>query len=332
MNDRSQPTVPEERFAWAPALASFLLLLLAFWLAARHFDLEQRIGGGLLSAFASFALLLAPYWFFGFGAALWLRSVLATPTPRVAAPALLVLPYLAFSIPRGEFAWAYALTYALIPVGLAALFEFLPPGDAGISVQDVIALLVLGLPVEFRFLGGSWPHPGLGSMPKLLLMDAGLYAFLVVRRLERVGYDFRIKLRDVAVGLREWAFFAPLGIIIGLALHFIVPQARWPSIAEAGAAYLVTFFFVAIPEEMFFRGLLQNLLEPRLGRIKALAVTAVIFGLSHFNKPLPFNWRYVLLATIAGVFYGRAWLDRRRLATSGITHATVDVVWSLWFR
>jgi membrane protease YdiL (CAAX protease family) len=63
-----------------------------------------------------------------------------------------------------------------------------------------------------------------------------------------------------------------------------------------------------------------------------LLLASVIFGLSHFNKPLPFNWRYVILASIAGVFYGRAWGDRRRIFASAITHTAVDVVWSLWFR
>jgi CAAX protease family protein len=105
-----------------------------------------------------------------------------------------------------------------------------------------------------------------------------------------------------------------------------------PAQSKAAAALLVTFFFVAVPEELFFRGLLQNLLEGRIGYRKSLFVTAVIFGLSHFNKPLPFNWRYVLLATIAGIFYGRAWRDRRRLLASATTHTLVDVIWSLWFR
>lgn len=100
----------------------------------------------------------------------------------------------------------------------------------------------------------------------------------------------------------------------------------------AGGAWLVTFFLVAVPEELFFRGVLLNLLLPRLGKRSALAVSAVLFGLSHFNKGARFNWRYVLLATIAGVFYGRAWLDQRRIFCSAITHATVDVTWSLWFR
>jgi uncharacterized protein len=163
-------------------------------------------------------------------------------------------------------------------------------------------------------------------------MDAGLYAFLVVRQLEGVGYDFRIRLRDLAVGSREWVFFAPFGIGIGLALRFILFH-RWAASGwTLAAGWLVTFFFVAVPEELYFRGLLQNLLEPRLGRQRALMLASVIFGLSHFNKPLPFAWRYVLLATIAGIFYGRAWRDRRRLAASAITHTAVDVVWSVWFR
>jgi membrane protease YdiL (CAAX protease family) len=316
------------------SLAALLysLVLLAFWFVARHFSVEERIGGHMLSGFISFALLLAPYWFFGFGAAEILKRRLTSSAIRVLAPGLLVIPYLVFSIPRGEFLWVYGLVLFLVPVGLAALFEFAPPGTPKLCWQDVLALAVIGVPVEFRLLAGSFPHPGLSALPKFLLLDAALYAFLVVRRLEGVGYDFRARLRDVGVGLREWAFFAPIAIGLGLALRFIAFHHRMPSPVTAVAALLVTFFFVAIPEELFFRGLLQNLLEARIGHPKSLFVAAIIFGLSHFNKPLPFNWRYVLLATIAGIFYGRAWRNRRRIVASGITHTLVDVVWGLWFK
>ncbi len=307
-------------------------LLAAFWFAARYFSLEARIGGHLPSSFACFALLLAPFWFFGFGLAAVLHERLRASALRVLSPGSLLLAYVVYAVPRGEFRTAYAAVLFALPVGLAALFELIPPADNALSWQDVAALLAVGLPVEFGWLRGAWPHPGLASMPKLLLVDATLYAFLVVRRLPGVGYDFRFRLRDLGVGLREWAFFAPFGIGIGLGLRFI--QFRgWPfSGWNFAAGWLVTFFFVAVPEELFFRGLLQNLLEARLGPRGALAVAAPIFGLSHFNKPLPFNWRYVLLATIAGVFYGRAWRDRKRLSCAAITHATVDVVWSVWFR
>jgi uncharacterized protein len=362
-----------ERFhalLWAGTLAA---LLAAFWVVALRYDMSARVGGHMASGFASFALLLAPYWAFGFGAAQALRRGMKNRLVRVLAPGALVVAYLVFSIPRGEFRWYYAAILFAIPVGLAGMFEFVPPAgnsppyrskpgsdkggatttdeeveektyicpnradverprSSGLCWQDVVALVVVGAPVEFRLLAGAWPHAGLSALPKLLLVDSALYAFLVVRGLDGVGFDFRMKLRDVAIGLREWAFYAPIAIGLGLALGFIHWNPRPPQVAVIAASYLITFFFVAIPEEFFFRGLLQNLLQSRLGQQRALAVSSVIFGLSHFNKPLPFNWRYVILAAIAGLFYGRAWLDRRRLTCSAITHTTVDVVWGLWWR
>lgn len=95
---------------------------------------------------------------------------------------------------------------------------------------------------------------------------------------------------------------------------------------------MVTFLLIALPEELFFRGILQNLLETRLGRSGALIVASVLFGLSHFNHGSVFDWRYVLLATIAGIFYGRAWRAQRQIFAAVLTHTLVDVVWSLWFR
>jgi membrane protease YdiL (CAAX protease family) len=243
------------------------------------------------------------------------------------------MPYLVFSAPRGEFRLLYAAVFIVAPVSLAALFIVAPPNDDGLSWQDAVALIVVGVPVEFGILRRAFPHPGLGVLPKFLLMDALLYAYLVVPRLPGIGYDLKLRWRDLGIGVREWAFFAPIAIALGTAIHFIQFHAYWPDPGGAIAGWLITFFFVALPEEFFFRGLLQNLLERRLqSKTYALVIASVIFGLSHFNKPLPFNWRYVTLASIAGIFYGRAWLDRRRLATSAITHATVDVVWGLWFR
>ena len=107
--------------------------------------------------------------------------------------------------------------------------------------------------------------------------------------------------------------------------------------------WVYIFVFVAVPEELFFRAWVQNLLERRYGswldpaaaRKAALLTASVLFGLSHFNKRLMggshFNWLYVLLATIAGIFYGRAWRENRRVPASAITHTTVDAIWSLWF-
>ena len=68
-------------------------------------------------------------------------------------------------------------------------------------------------------------------------------------------------------------------------------------------------------------------------RAISLVTASVIFGASHLNNgpPVP-NYKYFLMASIAGLFYGRAWRSRRRLLASATTHTLVDVLWSLWFR
>jgi hypothetical protein len=197
--------------------------------------------------------------------------------------------------------------------------------------RDFTVLAMLGLAVDLRWFEPAWPH-GYSAFGKMLLLDAGIYAFLGVRQLEGVGFDLRLKTRDILIGLREFGFYAVVAVPLGLWLGFIHFHAQWPEPLRATGAFVFTFFFIAIPEELFFRGWLQNLLERRIGRAAALLLTAVLFGLSHWNKRTTnFNWRYVLMAAIAGIFYGRAWRAQRRVGASSLTHATVDTLWSLWF-
>lgn len=318
------------------AIVSFVIVLVGIWFAAAHFQVLDTTGGSRATFVLSFALLLAPFWAFGFGAAVAIRTALRARWARVLAPGLLVSSYLVFSLPRGEFQWRYCLTLAGIPVIVSLLLELVTYERAGAEVTlqwaDLLSLALLGVPIVMRWLHGAYPHPALSAMPKLLLTDAALYGFLVVRRLEDVGYDLRPRWRDLAVGMRELVFFAPFGIGLGFVLHFIGFHRLVPTIGQFVAGWLATFILIAIPEELFFRGILLNLLERRMGRRTALFISAVVFGFSHFNKRAAFNWRYIILATIAGIFYGRAWRNRRRLFTSGITHATVDVIWGTWFK
>jgi membrane protease YdiL (CAAX protease family) len=315
------------------AVLSYCALLFAFWIVAEYFHIETTIGGHFPSAFASFALLLAPFWFFGFGAAELLRKVLNSRSRRTTASTASLFPYLIYALPRGEFRVSIAAAILFLSVGLTALFEFSATRTKQqADWRDIIVLALLGLTVNQRWLGGAWAHPGLGGLAKLLLTDIGLYLYLVVRELDGVGYDFIPASDDVKIGLREWAFFAPIAIVLGLALGFLHFHPQLPSPWAIPAAWLLTFVLVAVPEELFFRGLMQNLLERRFGPQAALIATSIVFGLSHYNKRALFNWRYVLLATIAGIFYGRAWRYRRRIFTSAITHTMVDVLWSTWFR
>jgi membrane protease YdiL (CAAX protease family) len=279
-------------------------------------------------------LTLLPFLF----AAFWPLEVQATQrlpvVVRIGRPAVLCVPYAMVAISYGQFRWGWFALYLLLPVAIAFLLyraSVVDPAQRG-DWRDFLVLAVLGLAVDLRWFEPAWP-PHLAVFNKMLLLNAGIYGFLAIRRLEGVGFDLRLRLSDLRIGGRELVIYAPLAILLGLWLGFLHFHASLPTLSHVVLGWIFTFFFIAVPEELFFRGWMQNLLERRLGRRWALLTTAVLFGLSHFNKrAVHFNWRYVVLAALAGIFYGRAWRQERRVGASAITHASVDTLWSLWLR
>lgn len=277
---------------------------------------------------------LVPAAAFGFAGERVAEAVARLPfAVRVTLPALLAAPYVIIAASQHMFHWQWFALYAGLPVVMAWLLARAADADPEQrgNWRDAVILLTLGLAVDLRWFDVAWPD-GLRGLNNLLLVDAGLYAFLAIRRLSGTGFDFHLHWSDWKTGLRELLFFAPAVLVLGLALGFIHPHANVPPVGKAVLTWAGIFVFVAVPEELFFRAWVQNLLERRVGRCPALLIASVLFGLSHFNKrSAHFNWRYVLLATIAGIFYGRAWRERRRVPASTITHTCVDWLWSWWF-
>ncbi len=277
---------------------------------------------------------LVPAAIFGFAAERVATAVARWPrTAQVGLPALLVVPYIVLAATQHMFRWQWFALYAALPVVMAWLLAraaVVDPEQRG-NWRDALILLTLGLAVDLRWFDSAWPA-GLRGLNNLLLVDAGLYGFLAIRRLNGTGFDFHLHLSDWKTGLRELMFFAPAVLVLGLPLGFLHPHANMPAMGKAALTWAGIFVFVAIPEELFFRAWVQNLLERRVGRRAALVIASVLFGLSHFNKrSAHFNWRYVVLATVAGIFYGRAWRENRRVTASAITHTCVDWLWSWWF-
>jgi len=280
-------------------------------------------------------LTLVPYLAVAFFPDFAAARVRALPVwTRFVCPAALSIPYLLVASGAGMFRWGWFALYALLPVAIALLLGQAARVDAEQrgNWRDFLVLAVLGPAVDLRWFEGAWPAH-LAVFNKILLLDAGIYGFVLVRQLGGTGFNLRLRLKDLGIGLREAAFYTPIALALGLSLGFLHLHGGWPGIGPIAGAWVFTFFFIAVPEELFFRGWLQNLLEKRLGRYGALFVTACLFGLAHFNKRAAhFNWQYVLMAALAGIFYGRAWRAQRRVGASAVTHATVDAIWSLWLR
>jgi membrane protease YdiL (CAAX protease family) len=158
-----------------------------------------------------------------------------------------------------------------------------------------------------------------------------LLVFFAVGNLDGLSLPLSLRESEIKMVIRYTAGFCAIAIPLAVDSHFIsfVPTfAPWKFIAVP----VGIFFFVALPEELLFRGLLQNLLAKQWQHpLKAILVTSFIFGLSHVNNKPTWSLSYVGLATLAGVFYGAAYEKTKNLFVSALIHCAVDSIWILLF-
>lgn len=300
---------------------------------------------GLAAFLLSFSLVVGV--FVAFTSTPFVRQLrewaVGSPIVAFALPFALVVPYLVYAPATGAFSLiglGKLVGYIALPVALLMPDRLRNREKA--SWRDFGAMLAMGLPVAAHWLAGIWTWPqDLYFFQPIYAVCIGAYAFMVIRNLEGVGYRLLFRRRDITEGLANWAAFAIVGIPLGLVLHFIHPHYAadvygWLELAEKFLGQFAGIYItIAIPEEFLFRGILQNLLVKSLpGRRHALwglLVASVIFGLSHLHHaPVP-NWRYGIMATLAGILYGNAYRNRKRLPASALAHTLVDTMWHFWF-
>ncbi|MGH9426747.1 MAG: CPBP family glutamic-type intramembrane protease [Terriglobia bacterium] len=247
-----------------------------------------------------------------------------------------LLLYLAYALGTDSLGALPALklaAYVLLP---AALLLTIRQPEQRLLWQDVLVILALWLPLDFRWMRDVWGWPSHSlaySMNSLLATGLAVFLFVCVRRLEGVGYRCHFEKRAGWISLRNFLLFAPIAIPIGIVTGFISISGRQLSIWEILLSALGIFFLIAIPEELLFRGIIQNFLEKTFRKPAfALIVASLIFGAAHLNNgPRP-DWRYFLLASLAGLFYGNAYQRTRGLLMPAIVHTLVDTVWRAFFR
>ncbi len=312
--------------------ASFAVVYLAlgvFFASAARTQMSRRP----VTAAAALAIFVCLFWLVG----LALAPGFGVRGRRLGGwmVAVFLLPYGIYAAGTGDFRAASLARLAALAVVPLALYQVAPVGRRrGMNWQDGVVLLWLAVPVFLGWLHRIWTVPvNLDFMTRLYVLAVGAWALVVFRGLEDTGYEFQYSWRALRDALVNFAAFSVLALPLGLALRFIAWNPNWRGPGPFGFDLLTIFVFIALPEELFFRGALQNLLEQTWSsRYRAQAVAAVVFGCSHIlHAPAP-NWRYVLLASIAGWFYGSAWRGTRSLMASATTHALVDAMWRTWFR
>src|SRR6266849_3672705 len=256
--------------------------------------------------------------------------------------AAVFLVYLIYVLGTNTFAFTRAAAVAglvFIPLLLAASAGRQPPG----AWQDFAMILAIWLAVKplpnrwgWSLSHWLWPYPG-GRLAYvftvLLCVTVALALFVLLRRLNGIGYS-------IGWG-RHWSFFVLasffvfgcIAIPLGQAIHFIEFAPRFSEWKSLPLLSLGILFFTAWPEEFLFRGLLQNMLaRASKSELAGWWTASLLFGFSHItNMGFP-NWRYVLLASIAGFFYGWTWRKTGSIFASALVRASVNVLWHFLFR
>ena len=249
-----------------------------------------------------------------------------------AAPVLLSAVFSGAAAMAGAWSLPLALMvlgYAAVPV-LCAYAQ----GAGAVSrpsAMDFLTVLLLWLPLEFSAGAHLVPRAAQGFLHSVAYGIAILLAlvlFVGFRAVPGLRFNLPRHGRDYWLPLAGFAIVAPVLAAVGIAIGFIPPpHLPTQSAGRMTAAVGIIFAGTALPEEILFRSLIQNLLMLRFGaNVRTLLAAAFIFGCAHLDngpQPLP-NWRYMILATIAGVAYGAVFRKASTVLSSAALHMLVD--------
>lgn len=323
--------MPDARMsAMNKALGNFRAALVAGWLALGaagivYARLKDIPAWAAIPILAAFLLEYSFYLAAGFEAA---RERLARPWLLGAS---MLLPYLVYSLGTGQFHWSGAAQLAALAVALAWWFPLLPASAA----TDLAYLGLLAAVILRRFFDPIYPPPVLRLdvevLGHLALIHVAAIALLAQRRAEGTGFGFLPTRTDWKVGMLHFLYFVPIGFPLALALkalRFAPGDPAW----KLALTFAGILWVVALSEEFLFRGLLQQWLErwTSSGAL-ALAISSVLFGAAHLGfRGFP-NWRFAIVAAVAGWFYGRAYRCAGSIRASMVTHTLVVTTWRALF-
>ena len=249
------------------------------------------------------------------------------------APPLLAAVFFAASAMTGainaELVWI-VLAYTAAPVA-CAWFAGVGPASRPVAL-DFAAIALLWFPLEFPAGAGrlvaKHAQGFLHSVAYGIAILLGLAIFLCFRQVAGMKYRLPESARDWRNMLIGFAVAAPVLAAVGIPIGFIpMPHLSTASAGKMAAAAVIIFCATALPEEILFRSMIQNLLCQRFGaNTRTLIAASLIFGGAHLDngpQAVP-NWRYFILATIAGFAYGKVFQRSSSVVASTGFHALVD--------
>lgn len=317
-------------------LHPYLVALLAIWIAggaaAAAYSRAHQVPSGIavpvaaailveMSLYAGLAFPSVRWWLVGRGK--WM------PAGLVASA---VLPYSIYAAATGVFDLFTLAALAALAGAVTLWFRLLPAHPlADLAFLAGMAAAVLGKIFD-RLYPAPVPDLEVSILGQLMWIRLGVFAVVELRRFEGLGFGFLPERREWRIGFKYYAYSMPLTAALASGLGFArfdpLPELWW----RLPLTFLGALWVVALSEELFFRGVLQATLTRWWGPKAGLAGASLAFGAVH----LPFrqfpNWEFAALAAVAGLFYGRAYMEGQGIRAAMVTHALMVTTWRALFR
>jgi hypothetical protein len=242
-----------------------------------------------------------------------------------------VAPYTVYAANTGQFHWWALAQLAALATALGLWYKILP----AVPLADGAFLALVAAVVLRGYFDPIYTSPVSGLHLEILghvaLTRVCAMVMLVERRVPGVGYGFMPSFAEWKIGLRHFVYFLVVGAPLAWATRLVRVGPGMP-VWKIAATFVGVLWVVALSEEFFFRGLLQQWMAEWTGRPGvALAGTSIVFGAVHLGfRGFP-NWKFALAAAVAGWFYGRAFQQAQSVRASMVTHALVVTLWRALF-
>jgi membrane protease YdiL (CAAX protease family) len=253
-----------------------------------------------------------------------------------------LIPWMIYSVPTGVFTFGRFGLLAIIATAVAFWYVALPP-RAG---SDALFLALIGAMILARIFTRIYldpvPRLHLEYLGHVMLIRLAAMSILALRGGSGAEFRFWPTRREWWAGLRWFVALLPCAAIVYWSLGLVEWRPHPLGLPLAAVTFFGMLWVLALSEEFFFRGLLQRWLEQwfdpsrarsRAASIAALICASAVFGAAHLSFAHAFpNWRFSIVAGVAGIFYGLAWRETRTVQSSMVTHALVVTVWRVFLK
>ena len=171
---------------------------------------------------------------------------------------------------------------------------------------DYLVLLIMAIPLTLVEPNGDTTLPvggnGFGSLYKISWVLLLAYTYSYIRKLDDIGFYPTFKLSFFGIAILSWLSFVAFVFVIAFSLGFVNPSPFSEIIKDGFSKSLLEIMRIwigtALFEELFFRGLLQNMLSKQINRSKAwktywrygLIIVLVLSVLAGYALAIEFIW------------------------------------------